>query len=158
MAFIKNATTFYSFADYTDVQKADQRLFEANEGLTETYVEDMLVRSSERILTQIKDSNWWRSQVTTPVPDVDGLLIINRQNDFTDACVFHSLYYYIIPKIADFSDEENSERQKIDYYRTKYEELFNELLSLGDWYDWDESDAIESDEEIPQYINPRRIR
>lgn len=59
MAFIEDSTTVYSFANYTDVTSKDDRLFVENEGLTQTVVEDMLVRSTERILSQIRSSGWW---------------------------------------------------------------------------------------------------
>ena len=46
MAFIQTSTTFYSFAEYSDVTDQDSRLFVANEGLTQTVVEDLLIKSS----------------------------------------------------------------------------------------------------------------
>lgn len=162
MAFIQNATTFFSFAEYSDVTARDQRVFEANEGLTESDVEDMLVRSSERILTLIKDSDWWQRIWGSPAPDVNALQIIARQDDFTDLCVFHCIHYYLLPKIADFSDEENSERQKLDYYRTKFDELAMELINAGDWYDFDDDDIIQDGEIYADHgryvVNQRRVR
>ena len=39
MAFIRNNGNVISFAEYQDVLDADQRLFDANEGLTDDVVE-----------------------------------------------------------------------------------------------------------------------
>ena len=60
MSFIISGTTVRSFADYQDVVDRDQRLFESNEGLSETVVEDALIRASERLLTRIRSTNWWK--------------------------------------------------------------------------------------------------
>ena len=61
MAFISNGTTKISFAEYQDVVDMDQRLFEANEGLTDDVVESALIRSTDRILTLVRATDWWRS-------------------------------------------------------------------------------------------------
>jgi len=47
MAFITSGTTVLSFATYDDVVDRDQRVFEANEGLTVDVVEDLLIRSTD---------------------------------------------------------------------------------------------------------------
>jgi len=168
MAFITSGTTVLSFAEYQDVEDRDQRLFEANEGLTMDVVEDLLFRSTERILSQLRSSEWWRdyylrqsgSSIASiaDIPELNAAKILSRKNDFTDLCVFHALYYYIMPKIADFSDENNAERQKIGHYQQKFNELFGELITAGDWYDYDGDKAVESSEKIPGYSNLRRVR
>ena len=168
MAFITSGTTVLSFATYDDVSDRDQRVFEANEGLTVDVVEDLLIRSTERILSQLRSTDWWRSyylkqsstsvQSVADIPELDAAKILSRQNDFTDLCVFHSFYYYIMPKIADFSDENNAERQKIGHYQAKYNELFGELLTAGDWYDYDGDATVESAEKAPSVVNLRRVR
>jgi hypothetical protein len=169
MAFINNGSTVISFADYYDVQDRDQRLFDTNEGLTEDVVEDLLIRSTERILSLLRATDWWRSYYVTrsngstfrTVADIPGLDIMKiqaRQNDFTDLCVYYAFYEYILPKIADFSDENNAERQKIGYYQQKYNFLFGELVTAGDWYDFDGSDTIDSTDKQPGVVNLRRVR
>ena len=60
MAFITNGNTTISFAEYQDVVDADQRLFDANEGLTDDLVETQLIRATERILVKFRDSAWWK--------------------------------------------------------------------------------------------------
>jgi hypothetical protein len=169
MAVIRNGNTTVSFAEYQDVVDADQRLFEANEGLSDDIVEAFLVRATERILVQIRASDWWRDlylrKTTNPlfntradVPALDVNRIAARQSDFTDLCVFYALWYYILPKIADFSKEDNAERAKIGYYTGKYQSLFDELINAGDWYDFDNSGTISTDEKMPGNYALKRIR
>ena len=168
MAFIISGTTFISFAEYDDVVNRDQRIFEQNEILTEEIVEDMLIRASERILARIKSTDWWKEyqferDITLKndlrlLPNVNGMKIEGRKNDFTDLCVYQALSEYILPKIADFSDENSSERQKISYYTDKANALFLELIESGDWYDFDDDGSVETTEKMPSRVNLVRIR
>jgi len=170
MPFIIENDTVTSFAEFQDVFDKDQRLFESNEGLSDDIVEAQLVRATERILTGLRSSAWWqsyylnrntsstiiRSAADIPALDVDR--IKDRQNDFTDLCVYTALYEFILPSIADFGNEDNAERQKIGYYQQKADRLFGELISAGDWYDFDDDDTITSDEKSPGYYNLKRVR
>lgn len=169
MAFIQNGSTTISFAEYDDVIAADQRLFEANEGLTDEVVEDSLIRSTERILTLFRATDWWRSYyvdratnitftTVADVPALDPNKIQDRLADFTDLCVYYSLYNYLLPKIADFSTEENAERAKIGFYQQKFDRLFGELIDAGDWYNFDGTGAITSQEKQPGHYNLKRVR
>lgn len=167
MAFIEDTNTVYSFADYSDVTSKDSRLFDENEGLDQTVVEDLLVRSTERVLSQLRSSDWWyelnqRGGVNMAnrrdTPPVDAKSILSRKNDFSDLTVYHALYESILPKVADFGSEDNAERKKIGFYQQKYDSLFMELITAGDWYDFDGDDTVEPDEFQQGYINPRRIR
>lgn len=169
MAFIQTSTTVYSFADYSDVTARDGRLFVENEGLTQTVVEDLLVRSTERILSQLRASDWWANMYITKsanlaiksradIPALDATKILARKSDFTDLCVYHSMYEFILPKVADFADEGNAERQKLSYYQQKYDGLFAELITAGDWYDFDGDNTLESSDYDPGFVNPRRVR
>ena len=173
MAFIYTGTVpnrvVVSFAEYADVLAADQRLFEANEGLTETVVEDFLVRGTERICSLIRDTSWWGSlyyqtgsstTVTRRVdlPTVNPTRIVGRQHDFTELCVMYTLWNYILPKIADFSKEDNAERAKIGFYQGKYQFLFDELINSGNWYDVDGSGTVTSIEKLEGDNVLKRIR
>ena len=169
MSFISNNSTVLSFAEYDDVLQADQRLFEANEGLTDDVVEQDLIRATQRILTAIKFTSWWREcylRTTTnstmmssvDLPAVDPTRIMARQADFTDLCVYHALYFYILPRIADFSKEDNAERAKIGFNQNKYNQLFEELINQGDWYDFNGDGTVTSTEKFPGHISVRRTR
>lgn len=170
MAFIETTTKVVSFADYTDVTEQDSRLFAANEGLTQSVVEDLLVKSTARILTQIRASDWWASYFVSQdkgattirsrgdIPSPDGIKIKARKAEFTELCVYHALFTYILPKFADFGAEDNDEMQKIGFYEQRYTKLFMELITAGDWYDFDGDKTVESTEMDPGKIRLRRIR
>lgn len=164
MAFITQGTQVLSFADYDDALRIDQRVFEENEGLSIDEVEDSLIRSTERILDLIRNTNWYRklalsqgaSVLTVPTPT--GAKIVSRKNDFTDLCVYYSLHHYLLPKIADFGAEDNAERVKIDFYLAKFNTLFEELLSNGDWYDYSGDGTVNTKEIQPYPVNYQRVR
>lgn len=169
MAFIVDNSTVISFAEYDDVFEIDERLFETNESLTDDKVEELLIRSTERILTRLRSSDWWRSYyvrrstgstftTVADIPALDPDKIIARQNDFTDLCVYTALSEYIYPKIADFGNAEDAERAKMGYYTNKAEALFGELISNGDWYDFDDDGTVESAEKQPGQYNLKRVR
>ena len=169
MAFITESGTVTSFAEFQDVVNKDQRLFEANEGLSDDIVEQQLIRATERILSKIRSSAWWRSyyirrdsstvyNTVADIPAVNPNRIKSRLNDFTDLCVFTALSEFILPSIADFGNEDNAERQKMGYYTQKADTLFGELITNGDWYDFDNDGTIQSDERSPGQFNLKRVR
>ena len=168
MAFIVENGVTISFAEYQDVKDKDQRLFDNNEGLTDTSIETLLIRATERILTRIRSSQWWREyylkqsntsiSTVADIPAVDPDKILDRQADFTDLCVFTALGEFILPSIADFGNEDNAERQKMSYYVNKSEQLFSELITAGDWYDFDDDGSIASSEKDPGQYNLKRVR
>ena len=169
MAFIIENDITVSFADFQDVVAKDQRLFEANEGLSDDVIEQQLIRSTERILDKFRASSWWRGyytrrdqtidyQTAADLPALDPNRIKDRQNDFTDLCVYTAFAEYVLPSIADFGNEDSSERQKMGYYTVKADSLFAELITAGDWYDFDNDGTITSDEKQPGQYNLKRVR
>lgn len=169
MAFITESGTIISFAEYDDVYNRDQRLFDSNEGLSDDVVEDLLIRATERILTKMRASAWWRSyyvrrdnsityNTVADIPALDVNRIVSRQNDFTDLCVYTALSEFILPMVADFGSEDNAERNKMGYYQNKSESLFGELVTAGDWYDFDDDGTIQSSEKSPGQYNLKRVR
>lgn len=169
MSFIISNNTFISFAEYQDVVDRDSRLFEENEILNnDADIEIILTRASERLLARIRSSEWWKeynyrrnsglNRDSRLVPAVDALKIISRQEDFTDLAVAMALADYILPKVADFANENSNERQKMLFYKERADELFIELLESGDWYDYDADATVETSEKDPSRINLVRIR
>lgn len=168
MAFIVESGNTISFAEYDDVVARDSRVIENNEALTDDVVEDQLIRATERILSKIRVSQWWvsyyrnnsgasiRTAADIPAPSADK--IKSSVNDFTDLCVYTALAEFILPKVADFGNEDDAERAKMGYYANKAEELLIELISTGDWYDFDDDDTITSLEKEPGKINLKRVR
>ena len=178
MAFITDGGgNVISFAEYTDVVQKDQRIFEANElkipaesgfnDVTE-FIEDILEKSTTRILIKIKASTWWQAYVNYVggsfqnlhnLPNVNPNNIKSRKQDFTDCAVFYGMAQYILPLIADFSEEvTSSEVQKIQYYNNKFNDRFEELLALADWYDYDGDGTVEDSEKAYSYSQNRRTR
>ena len=174
MAFITENGNVISFAEYGDVTNIDQRVFEANEGLTSAIVEDLEIRATERILYAIGTSDWWRTYwmrqnggTYDPLIYTSGLLaipnpnpnyILARQADFTDLCVYYTLSYYVYPKIADFSQQDNAEKVKIGFFNEKYRSLFQELIDDGSWYDFSGNGTITPLEKMPTRTNIVRAR
>tara|TARA_R110000822_G_scaffold63329_1_gene155631 strand:+ start:383 stop:940 length:558 start_codon:yes stop_codon:yes gene_type:complete len=176
MAFITVAGNVTSYAEYTDILQKDQRLLEANaikvpaeSGFTDVtdFLEDLLTKSTDRINVKIKASAWWRSYlsytgtvVSRPelTPDFNPNRILSRKQDFTDACVYYCLKEYLLPLIGDFSVEESQEVQKIRYYEAKFNDIFNELLAMADWYDADGDGIVEDSEKAYSYATVRRTR
>jgi len=168
MAFIKSGTTVTSFAEYQDVIDADQRLFDANEGLTDDLVEAQLIRATERILSKLRTTAWWQDyyvkrsganiMTVADIPALNPSKIKDRYNDFTELCVCMALADYVLPNVADFSNEDSAERRKMGYYKQRSENLFEELVTAGDWYDFDGSGAITQAERQPGIYNLKRVR
>jgi len=176
MAFIISGGNVIAFAEYEDVTATDQRLFEANEGIADAaMVEDLTEKATSRILQLIRNTAWWKSYylveaneaqrtatqtrngfVDAPLPNAN--LILKRKVDFTDLCVYFTLYEYLLPKIADFSNQDNAEVVKIGVYRTKFDKLFMELIEDGTWYDFDASGTVTKEEKMPTRLNLVRVR
>lgn len=178
MAFISSGGVVISFCDYDDVIERDQRLMEANEFAfapfndVEEMTEDLARRATQKIIYEIKDTNWWKSYfvvldqgqtnistlsyIDVPVPQTNKF--VGRLQDWTDLCVYKTLFEYLLPKVADFSNEDNAEYRKIGFYREKYQSLFRVLIESGDWYDFDGSGAVTNAEKMPEPTNLRRVR
>lgn len=182
MAFVTDGGgNVISFAEYTDIVQKDQRVFESNNikipaesGFVskEDFVEDMLQKSTDRILLKMKASTWWQRYnafVGSPITDLNVLPNVNpnqidpgnlqgRRQQFTEMCVYYCFAEYLFPLFADFGNEESQEVAKIRYYKDKFTDIFNELLALADWYDADDDGTVEDSEKATSYIRTRRTR
>lgn len=168
MAFNYIDDTFVSFAVYADVVQRDARLFESNEGLTESVVNAALTASSQRILSQIRASGWWRDYTLSRdsslnndvrnVPAVDPDKIDGSEQQFKDLNIYSAMSAYLLPKVADFGNETSAEVVKIAFYRDAFAEQFKELIEDGSWYDFSGDGTITTDEKAPSKLNLIRIR
>jgi hypothetical protein len=168
MAFYFSYQTFISFATYDDLVQRDQRLFEANENLTQTKIDDFLKLAAARILTQIRNTDWWRGYAFGQdsalqrdlrlLPSVNPSNIKSRETEFKDLNIYFAFHEYILPYVADFGNPESAEVQKINHYRDQYNKLFTEVIESGDWYDFDADGTIETAEKSPNKQNLVRIR
>lgn len=178
MAFIIIGGLTTSFCDYDDVILRDQRVIEANEidatpfGSVEALVENFATRATTKILYEIKDTAWWQSyfigqdggqtNISTSglldVPVPQATKFIARTQDWTDLAVYKTMYEYLLPKVADFSNQDNAEVRKIGFYREKYQDLFRTLIDAGDWYDFSGDGTITNIEKSPTRVNITRVR
>jgi len=92
------------------------------------------------------------------IPAFNPNLILARQSDFTDMCTYYTLKEYLLPRVADFGNPESAEVQKIEYYAKKFDDLFNELLSMMDWYDYNASGALTDEDRLIRVSLTRRTR
>jgi hypothetical protein len=122
----------------------------------------------------IRATDWWKTyyirqsgasinptiftngQVSVPAPNPN--LILARQSDFTDLCVYYALSQLIYPKIADFSVQDSAEQRKIGLFDEKFRQRFQELLDDGAWYDFNGTGSVTPDEKMPVKTNLVRIR
>lgn len=177
MAFIVSGGTVVSYAEASDVRDKDQRLFEANEfTLTNLpdapptlndYIEDLTVKATARINQKIRASAKWRDYLgysgagydsINDIPAFNPNLILARKSDFTDMCCYYTLKEYLLPRVADFGNPESAEVQKIEYYEKKFQDLFEELTGMMDWYDYNNSGAVSEDEKMVTFTLTRRTR
>lgn len=168
MAFYFSYQTFVSFATYDDLVQRDQRILEANEGLTQAEIDEYLKQASQRILTQIRNTDWWQDYVFDRntslnrnlrlLPSVNPSYILAREQEFKDLNIYFALAEYIYPSVADFGNPESAEVAKINFFRDQYNILFKDLIQAGDWYDFDGDSAIETTEKEPNKQNRVRVR
>lgn len=168
MAFYIVNNNFISFALYEDLIQRDQRLVEANEGLDTTTIDEALAQASQRILTKIRNTNWWKeyqfarnSSLNNDVrllPAVNALNIKAREQEFKDLNIYFALNEYLLPSVADFGNETSAEVVKIEFYRDQFNKLFDELIEAGDWYDFDADGTVETAERQPSVRNLIRVR
>ena len=176
MAFIIVSGNVVAFADALDVKDKDQRLFESNEinysdvpdnpGNLNNYLEDLTTKGTARICQKVRASAEWRTYLNQMGVSVDPNnppvfnpnLVLSRKMDFADMCAYYTLKEYILPKIADFGNPESPEVQKIKYYDSKFTDLFQELMSMLDWYDLNTDGAVNENEKLVQPVQYRRSR
>lgn len=172
MAFILSGQTVISYCEAIDIRDKDQRVFEANEinfsdapdapATLDEYLEDLATKSTARINQKIRASAQWREYVgvvdINDLPAFESEQIMSRKGDFTDLCAYYTLKEYVLPKVADFGNPESPEVQKITYYENKFNDLFQELMGILDWYDLDDSGAVDSNEQRTRFAKTRRTR
>lgn len=176
MAFLIQNGNVVSYCEASDILDADQRLFEANEITFDNapngplsisdYLEDLGVRATQRINRRIQTSDNWRRYLDNQsisydinnIPEINPNLVVGRRDDFTTMTVYYVLKEYLLPKIADFGNPESPELQKIEFHERRFSDLFTELTTVWDWYDLDNSGAVESSEHEVRYRRRRRTR
>jgi len=78
-------------------------------------------------------------------------------NQFTRAAVYHVLAYYIYPRLSSFDPDGDAFREKMNYYKEKFNEEFDLILREGVGYDLDSSGTF-TDAEKESFYSGRLIR
>ncbi len=78
-------------------------------------------------------------------------------SQFTRASVYHTLGYYIYPRLSTFDPDGDLFREKMQYYKTAFEEEFDLILRHGVEYDIDSSGSI-TDSERQTFHHNRLVR
>jgi len=60
--------------------------------------------------------------------------------------------------VGDFGNPESQDVAKIRYYEQKFQDLFDELTAITDWYDYDNDGSIALDEKMTTFRKTRRTR
>ena len=71
------------------------------------------------------------------------------ESQFTKAAVYHVLAYYILPKLSKFTPEGDVFREKMEYYRARFNEEIKYVLRDGIEYDFDGDGTVEDTEKQP---------
>lgn len=168
MAFYFSYQTFVSFATYDDLVQRDQRILESHEGLTQAEIDEYLKQASQRILTQIKSTDWWEEYCfkldatleydRRNLPAVNPSHILGSEQSFKDLNIYFALQEYIYPSVADFGNPESADVAKIKFFKDQYDKLFTELIEDGSWYDFNGDNAIAKTEKLPNRQNRVRVR
>ena len=80
-----------------------------------------------------------------------------NSSQFTRAAVYHVLAYYIYPRLSSFDPDGDAFREKMIYYKEKFQEEFDLILREGVGYDLDSSGTF-TDAEKESFYSGRLIR
>ena len=110
---------------------------------------DELNRSTNDINRRIK-SDWWNVQHDPKLFDETKL----KATEWERATIYHSLAYYILPRLSNFQEDDTFQRQMV-FYRERYMEEFSAVMAAGISYDHDDDGSYSSDE--IEYIQAERL-
>lgn len=95
-------------------------------------------------------SNLTRYPITSVSLEMDTTLINEPQ--FTRCAVFHVLAYYILPRLSKFTPESDVFNEKMQFYKTRFQEEFQLVLKDGVEYDFDNDGTVEEAEKQPVHF------
>lgn len=108
-----------------------------------------LARSSSDIERRIK-AEWWSARRDPKLFDETKL----KASEWERATVYHSLAYYILPRLSNFQEDDTFQRQMV-FYKERYMEEFSAVLAAGISYDENDDDVYDSAE--VEYIEAQRL-
>jgi len=125
---------------------------------------DQLHEKSYDDIIRLLNIRWWpkadygRNDITLPGGSNDRLSPSRLDaSQFTRAAVYHVLSEYIYPRLSTFDPDGDSFREKMQYYKVKFEEEFDLILRVGVNYDLDSSGNY-SETERQSFHHNRLVR
>lgn len=107
-------------------------------------------------IDRIIDLGWYRPQVRARTGSTIELLgstslfnpalMLNASIQLKKLSAYRALGWYICPKLAKFTDENDTWGNRALDYRAKFEEELERVLAIGIDYDWNNSGIIEDSE------------
>jgi len=141
------------YATDTDLQEYEPNILEL--GIPE--FQDLHEKSYDDI-NRLLEIKWWprasyrQYDITRGTyANINVTLLVDNQ--WKRAAVFHVLAHYIYPRLSTFSPEGDVYREKMEYYRAKFEEEFDLCLRQGVQYDYNADSTIEESEKQPVHFN-----
>lgn len=122
--------------------------------------ESLFEKSRQDIFRRLRIEWWPRkslgyrdiSQLTEPL-EMDTAKLTESQ--FTRACVYHCLAYYILPQLTRHDPESDRFMEMLKFYKSSYNEEFTQVLLDGVEYDNDGDSVIQDAEKLP--VNYQRL-
>jgi hypothetical protein len=108
-----------------------------------------LTRSTDDINRRIK-TEWWSVERDPKLFDTTKL----NATEWERATIYHSLAYYILPRLSNFQENDTFQRQ-MAFYKERYMEEFSAAMAAGISYDHDGDDTY--DESEVEYIRTERL-
>jgi len=112
-------------------------------------------------IIRLLNIKWWPTYERHDISVLGGMTKLSPSrldsSQFTRAAVYHVLAYYIYPKLSTFDPDGDIFREKMSYYKAKFEEEFDLIIRVGVHYDIDSSGTF-TDSEKQTFYNGRLIR
>lgn len=108
-----------------------------------------LSRSTDDINRRIK-ADWWNISHDPKLFDADKL----KASEWERATIYHSLAYYILPRLSNFQEDDTFQRQMV-FYKERYMEEFSAAFAAGISYDQDGDGSYDTDE--IEYVEAERL-
>ena len=109
-------------------------------------------------INRLIEIEWWPRAIyrdyditRAAYADINFDLLVDSQ--WKRAAVFHCLAYYIYPRLSTFTPESDVYREKMAYYKERFQEEFDLCLRQGVKYDYDQDSVIQDAEKTPVHFN-----
>ena len=124
--------------------------------------DDSLTKAQADVERKLRHTWWPTQQIGKYDITVIGLNVemdsnLLTESQFTRATVYYALAYFIYPKLSKFEPDQDIFMVKMDYYKSRFEEEFQEVLLDGVEYDIDSDGTITDTEKEPsQFLRLQR--